>query len=552
MVLSNRESVMAECPASHRTSQSVTVGVIIPTFNHGRFIADAISSVLGQTRAADEIIVVDDGSTDNSPSVVGCFPNVILIRQENRGRSTARNTGLQTCTSNYVLFLDADDRLLPNALEWGVRCAAENPDCGFIYGAHYDLSEGEHVRRTHHYCPISGDPHLALLRRNLIRMQATVLFRRDCLIEAGGYDESLERAEDYDLYLRIARNHSVACHPQVVAEYRWHGLNTCGDPMKMLQATLDVLNRQEHCADLDASGREALHDGRRIWRDYYAQTMIEMAYKAWPSRRSLRLLSQAAETSPLTLLLTLKSYVRRRIRRVMPPPMARWIRQRFGPTERLPFRSVRFGDLRRLSPISPNFGFDRGTPIDRYYIERFLAQNSGDIRGRVLEAGDNAYTMRFGGNNVTVSDVLDLEATNPCATIVGDLTRPDLLPESTFDSIVLTHALQYAFDMRAAIASLYRALKPGGTLLLTVPGVSGVDDGERGSTVAWSLTGPAARRLFEEQFRVVNVETHGNVFAAIAFLHGLALEEVSQAELDMHDPRYPVVVAIRAVKALTQ
>lgn len=215
---------------------------------------------------------------------------------------------------------------------------------------------------------------------------------------------------------------------------------------------------------------------------------------------------------------------------------------------------MRFGDLRRLSPISTNFGFDRGTPIDRYYVERFLRQYASDIHGRVLEAADNTYTTRFGGDAVTVSDILHLDASNPRATIVGDLARHDVLPEASFDCIILTDVLHYVFDMRAGVASLYRALKPGGVLLLAMPGVSALDYGDWGSAVVWSLSAAAARRLFEERFNAdgMVVEAHGNVFAAMAFLQGLAMEEVAHEELDAHDPRYPIVVAVRAVKSLSR
>jgi len=214
-----------------------------------------------------------------------------------------------------------------------------------------------------------------------------------------------------------------------------------------------------------------------------------------------------------------------------------------------PLGSVRFGDL-RLSPFSRCWGLDRGTPVDRYYIERFLAENAADIQGRVLEIGDNAYTLRFGGARVRQSDILHVDASNPHATFVGDLTRLDVLPESVFDCIVLTQTLHLVFDMRAAIATLHRALKPGGVLLLTTPGISQLDPGEWGPTWYWSLTGPATRRLLEERFSpdVLALETHGNVFAATAFLYGIAVEELNKGDLDVDDALYPLTVAARAVK----
>jgi SAM-dependent methyltransferase len=212
---------------------------------------------------------------------------------------------------------------------------------------------------------------------------------------------------------------------------------------------------------------------------------------------------------------------------------------------------VRFGDLRRVKPLSEWFGFDRGIPLDRIYVEEFLARHSGDIQGRALEVGDNAYTLRFGGAAVKRSDVLHVDSSNPHATIIGDLADGTGLPSDTFDCIVLTQTLHLIYDMRRAVATLHRMLAPGGVLLVTVPGVSSVDRGEWGATWHWSLTPLSLERLLAERFgaRQVTIETHGNVLVAAGFLYGLSAEELTKAELAARDPRYPVIVTARAVKA---
>ena len=176
-------------------------------------------------------------------------------------------------------------------------------------------------------------------------------------------------------------------------------------------------------------------------------------------------------------------------------------------------------------------------PIDRHYIERFLGEKASDITGRVLEIGDNAYTIQFGGVRVERSDILHIDATNPRATLIGDLAQLETLPVAAFDCIVLTQTLHLLFDMRAAIATIHRALKSGGALLLTTPGISPLDRGEWGSTWYWSLTALATRRLLEERFPAheIAVEAHGNVFAATAFLHGIAVEELDRTVLDVDD-----------------
>ena len=219
----------------------------------------------------------------------------------------------------------------------------------------------------------------------------------------------------------------------------------------------------------------------------------------------------------------------------------------------VPTGGVDFGGLRRTEPISRVFGLDRGTPIDRYYIEGFLEANAQRIRGRVLEVGDRTYTERFGGAAVTRSDVLHLTGDSPQATIVADLTDASQIADDSFDCIILTQTLQFVYSMEAAVSELHRILKPGGCVLCTVPGISQISrfDMDRWGDY-WRLTSRSARELFESAFAPddVHVETHGNVLAATAFLHGLAVSELSGPELDVHDADYQLIVAIRAVKAL--
>lgn len=217
-----------------------------------------------------------------------------------------------------------------------------------------------------------------------------------------------------------------------------------------------------------------------------------------------------------------------------------------------PSGTIDFGDFGRTEPISADFGFDRGVPIDRYFVEIFLARNAARIRGRVLEIGDNEYTLRFGGKKVEKSDVLHVDAANPIATIIGDLSIPGTLPERAFDCIVLTQTLHLIFDMRGALAELAGALKPGGTLLVTVPGISPIDRGTWRHTWFWSLTEIAMGRLLAPAFeeKDIEVETFGNVFAAVCFLQGLAVSEVARAKLDVLDKSFPVIVAATARRRL--
>ena len=214
--------------------------------------------------------------------------------------------------------------------------------------------------------------------------------------------------------------------------------------------------------------------------------------------------------------------------------------------ERLALRS---GEIARAQPLCPYFGYSRGTPIDRFYIERFLAANAGDIKGRVLEVGDDSYSKRFGGERISRQDVLDVRHDHDHATIVGDLSQPGILPEQAFDCIILTQTLHLIFDLEGAVSQLHHALRPQGILLLTVPGVSSVDRSEWASSWLWSFTEPSLSRVLSGPFEPEHVtcSVFGNLFAASAFLHGAALEDVRTASLMPPDPYYPVLVAARAV-----
>lgn len=214
--------------------------------------------------------------------------------------------------------------------------------------------------------------------------------------------------------------------------------------------------------------------------------------------------------------------------------------------------AVKQKSLWRLTPISRIFGLNRGLPIDRYYIEHFLSANASDIRGRVLEVGDRFYTKKYGGDRVTKSEVLHVVEGTPEATIVADLTNADDIAPDSFDCIICTQTLQMIYDIRTALAHLWRILKPGGVLLVTSHGISkiGRREGIDPWGEYWRLTAQSANRLFQEFFPSTNIkiEVYGNVLSAIASLHGLAVEELNQNELDYSDPDYEVLITIRAVK----
>ena len=227
------------------------------------------------------------------------------------------------------------------------------------------------------------------------------------------------------------------------------------------------------------------------------------------------------------------------------PPVTHGFRQRLRRLR----RPAWLGTLRRLTPLSSEWGFDRGTPVDRHYIERFLEERRADVRGRVLEVRDNSYTRRF-GTTVARSDVLDVNRSNPAATIIADLSAADQVPSDAFDCLLLTQTLQFVLDTRAALAHTHRILRPGGVVLATVPAISRIAPRYGLTSDYWRFTAASCRALFGAAFGAeqVEVQSHGNVLAATAFLAGMAREELSSKELDTIDEYFPVIIAVRAVK----
>jgi glycosyltransferase involved in cell wall biosynthesis len=201
------------------------VTVIIPAFNAERFVADAIRSAHVQTFACVAVIVVDDGSTDRTASIAASFPGVSLIRQPNAGVSAARNRGLAESRSEYVVFLDADDRLLPSAVDPGVSMLDQRPELGLVYGRHETIDAAGELLAGSQSPLIERTDFLSILGGNPFVPPGSAVFRRSVLERVGGFDPRLAMAEDLDLYLRVSLAAPIACHNRVVVQFRSHGAN---------------------------------------------------------------------------------------------------------------------------------------------------------------------------------------------------------------------------------------------------------------------------------------------------------------------------------------
>ena len=230
-----------------------------------------------------------------------------------------------------------------------------------------------------------------------------------------------------------------------------------------------------------------------------------------------------------------------------------WLRWLIGKDKCYPpLRTTRFGSLRRVTPISPTFGDDRGLPLDRYYVESFLYEHRKNIHGRVLESGGTGYTRKFGEDRVKQFDVINLREGVAETTFRADLAAAPEIPSDIFDCVILAQTFQFIYETRAAIETAHRILKPGGTLIATMPGISHIGDPPWTSHWCWNFTGLSAKNVFSEAFGEENIEvkTYGNVFIASSFLYGLSVKEVRKDELDYHDPNYEVTIGVKATKSL--
>lgn len=240
----------------------------------------------------------------------------------------------------------------------------------------------------------------------------------------------------------------------------------------------------------------------------------------------------------------------RRLARRLPGPLQAAIRRVQGSARlRRSVRRVRWGSLRRLEPVSAGWGSERGTHVDRYYIDRFFGRHSDLISGRVLEVGDPRYTGQF-GHGVTSIDIVDIDPRNDSASIVADLAEPDSLPSEAFDCAVVPQTLVYVSDPVAATANLWRSLRPGGALLITVPAIARLDRASL-DIDRWHLTASGLEEVVRRGCPggEYSVEAHGNPVVAVAFLHGIAVEELRRTELDSHHALFPIVATAVVRKA---
>ncbi|MBI3769762.1 MAG: glycosyltransferase [Deltaproteobacteria bacterium] len=514
--------------------------VAVATLDRPEALSRCLDALLSGAVRPAEIIVVDQSADDAARAVVTRHAprgvQVRYYRQDRRGLSASRNAAIMLATQPILAV--TDDDCVPDA-RWVATIVrtlseAQAPDAvtgrvlplGAEEPGSYAVSSRVAEQRVDHRgralpWSVGTGANLAVVRK--------------WLAGVGGYDERFgvgsagAAGEDTDLLYRLLRaGAQIRYEPDAIVYHErqsygrrlatrssyGRGIGACcaawlrrGDPQALVLFGRWLASRVRRMV-----GAAARRDTTAVYEELLvlSGTVAGVIY--------------GATLSP-TMMPQRRDGLARRLRRLVRPA---WL-----------------GTLRRTRPLSDRWGSDRGTPLDRYYIERFLADHRTDIRGRVLEVKDEGYTARFGAA-VETRDVLDVDSRNPRATVIADLAAADAIPSDGYDCVILTQVLQLIFDTRSAIAHAHRILKPGGVLLVTVPTLSRIVE----SGDYWRFTPMACRTLFAAAFGAdrVEVRSYGNVLSAIAFLAGMAWEELSRRELDVQDDDHPLLVAVRAVK----
>jgi glycosyltransferase involved in cell wall biosynthesis len=538
------------------------VSCVINFYNAEKFFQEAIESIFAQTYDHWELLLVDDGSTDSSTQIAleyaKKYPDKVFYLEHeghaNKGVSAAHNLGIRHCQGKYIAFLDADDVWLPEKLTKQIDILEARPEAGMIYGSLYywyswtgepsDIAK-DHIAEIWNFpanTMLSASEYIPLFLQEqiLIPSNTCLVMRRSILEKTGGFEDFFRDGfyDDQVFVVKMSLAAPIIVTKDCLEKWRRHensitfiseNITGAGDQMRetylnWVEKYLIKLNIQDE----------------KIWRVLQRELLQYRSPLAYQFYQKLDGIKARLKKTAFTLA------------NQLPDSTKLWLKTQWqNYRQKPPVGWVRWGSLRRLTPISPVWPNYRGKPIDRYYIEKFLANHHQNIQGHVLELGDATYTKQFGGDRITKSDILHGIPGNAGATIVADLTNAPHIADHTFDCIILTQTLLLIYDLRAAIQTVYRILKPGGVLLMTLPGITQIirNDMEVYGQY-WSFTEQSAQRLLAEVFTNsdITTETFGNVLTTTAFLYGLATCELSAKELDYHDPDYQLIIGVRVIK----
>ena len=491
--------------------------IVIPSV-WGEGVRRSIESAAGQSYDPVEIIVVDAGGAGGrARGVLGGLGGARPVRVADAlpGLPGAwRNAGVAASHGSFIVCVEEGDEIRSDFCAEAIQSLEAT---GAAYAVAPSLmNPGD--------APLVPEFPAQLDSRAVAGATwcapAALMFRRSAWDAVGGFDEALETLEHYDFLLRFSRSgmrgavlERPGLRQPAARETRYR---QALEPESYRAGVRAIFDRHRPLFEADPAA--ALFGRERLLRELVGMHRERVA------RRD--------------------DHVERVRRTVHEIGRIRTFLQEEGRD------GFEWGDANRTSPVSRNWGYDRGTPVDRYYIGQFVERHAADVRGVVLEVQENDLTIRAGGARVTRSDILDINPGNPRATVIGDLRRLAGVPGDSYDCVILTQTLHVIDDTRQVVAECRRILKPGGVLLATLPCASRVclEYGPDGDF--WRVTEAGARALFGEVFPAARVQARsfGNVQVITAFLMGLACQEIDPEVFEVHDPYFPLLVGVRAVK----
>lgn len=471
----------------------------------------AADSVVRQALRATRVVVA---TTEDTPAIRAAASRIRAAVEAAPELAVAINRAVATNDCDWVLVVPPGFRLAPTCIERCDEIFRTVPDAAVILLCVRLTSPDERFGTVGSYPRASFVELIADPRR------AAPVFavRRAAWLASAGLDVRCGALADFDLQLRLAMSSAFASLDTPVVS-REIGETSCWPHF-------DSDAYRESLRTLFEKHRRAIEPvlGDILVAQEEAYARLRVLHRSLVARRdrdAARLAELQAETSEL----------RTPVGAMGPPPFD-------------------WGDFGRMDPVSRDWGYDRGGPVDRYYIEGFIRANSSGVLGTVLEVQEDDLSRAYGALRVARADIVDINDANARATVLADLRWAPQIPSDTYDCIIITQTLHVIDDMQGVLKECFRVLKPGGTLLATFPAASRVclEYGADGDL--WRLTPAGVRALLEAVFGVgaVEITPYGNVQSNVAFLHGLGQAELTRTQLDAFDPYYPALTGGRAIK----
>jgi SAM-dependent methyltransferase/glycosyltransferase involved in cell wall biosynthesis len=572
--------------------------IVIPTRDRPDFLELSLRSVFERQNNIPRVIV-SDNSTKDSPAIDflrSKYPFSYVRQSGKLSMFNHHNACLKMASTRWAILLHDDDELSSNVIDRLESFLAKCDDSGLVVGGTQLIDQEGNLRGT--WIPetngtLMGEDGVRRLGLDFRAYPPSSIWNVAAFHQVGAFPDADGAGADYTLALRLAYSYGVTFFPEIIGRYRIGSQqSTDYSTPEKAEATLDLsikMALMTRTIGVSTNVADQLVDYMTWWifrivaasmidtHPFFVARLCRKCMLVSPSEGSWRscvkseypflfwrpqwlamllfkgrtwvpnVVKQHLRGLVPTLFGTaLRKYPVRMIKRILPAPMKKVAIRWLALAHRCMARA-RLGA--GLEPLSCLWGYDRGMPIHRYYLEQFLREFAGDIRGHCLEFQNPGYTPRFGGTAVEKLDILHLDHSNPLATIVADLTKPNEIPSNQFDCIICTHVLHVIADVGKAVAEIYRILKPGGVLLAVVPHVSMCDPGFH---ELWRFTPEGLGLILAKGFgeQNVTVRAYGNSLTAAGEIRGLVAGEFRTTALNYHDPRFAVEVCARARKPL--